>query len=69
MNRYDERYEIRLAKYNDIVNIMDFINKYWKQGHIMSCDREYFEYEFLEEDNVNFILAIERSTEIGRAHV
>lgn len=62
MNRYDERYEIRLAKNNDIVNIMDFINKYWKQGHIMSCDREYFEYEFLEEDNVNFILAIERGT-------
>mgnify|MGYP006944908119 CR=1 FL=1 len=46
-----------------------FINKYWKQGHIMSCDREYFEYEFLEEDNVNFILAIERSTGENRGIV
>lgn len=62
MNRYDERYEIRMAKDMDIENIMQFIDKYWKKGHIMSCDREYFEYEFKEKNTVNFIIAIDKST-------
>ena len=62
MNRFDIKYEIRLAKYDDIDNIMEFIHLNWKKDHILSRDRKYFEYEFLDEDGVNFILAISRDT-------
>ncbi len=63
-DRFDKRYEIRLARVADIGAIMGFINDHWKQGHVMSRDRELFEYEFLDIDGetVNFVLAIDRET-------
>lgn len=66
MNRYDERYEIRLARREDIESIMQFINDYWREGHILSRNRALFEYEYLDEDGVtvNMILAIDRGTEL-----
>ena len=61
MSAYDDRYEIRLAGYPDIEDIMDFISHNWKKDHILARDRRLFEYEFLEEDgSVNFALAIDR---------
>lgn len=62
MNKYDERYEIRLARRPDIDDIMRFINDHWREGHILSRDRNLFEYEFVDGDNVNFVLAIDRKT-------
>lgn len=60
-NVFDQEYEIRLATPHDIPNIMNFIDKYWKKGHIMATNRSFFEYEFLENDSrVNFIIAISR---------
>ena len=56
MNKFDEQYEIRLALYKDIENIMDFIHKYWKKDHILMKDRRLFEYEFLEGKQVNIII-------------
>lgn len=61
MNRYDEKYEIRLAAVDDIDMIMNFINTEWKKGHILATNRDFFEYEFLEEDGtVNIVIAIDR---------
>ncbi len=61
MGRYDERYDIRLARYDEIPQIMAFIENNWKKGHILARDRGFFEYEFLEEDGtVNVLLAIDR---------
>lgn len=61
MNEYDEKYEIRLANERDIDSIMEFIGEHWKKNHIMSINRSFFEYEFLEDDGtVNFILAIDK---------
>lgn len=62
MNKFDERYEIRLAFYQDIEAIMSFIDTYWRKGHILARDRELFEYEFVEGENVHVVLAIERET-------
>lgn len=64
VNKYDERYEIRLAKHSDIENIMTFINDYWREGHIMSRDRKLFEYEYVDGDSVNFVLAIDKETRL-----
>lgn len=62
MNKYDKRYDIRLADKQDIPEIMQYLNDYWKEGHILSVDRNMFEYEFLDGDRINMILAIEKST-------
>ena len=45
MNMYDEACEIRLAKWEDIPEIMDFVEKEWRHGHILGRDRAFFEYE------------------------
>ncbi len=61
MGRYDERYDIRLANYDEIPKVMEFIKENWKKGHILARDRAFFEYEFLEEDGtVNVLLAVDR---------
>ncbi|GIO12299.1 hypothetical protein J19TS2_18540 [Cohnella xylanilytica] len=63
MNKFDERYEIRLARRSDIEMIMGFIHDYWRKGHIMSRDRNLFEYEYVNGEQVNFVIAIDRKTQ------
>lgn len=62
MNKFDERYEIRMAMDRDIDMIMGFIDTYWKKGHILATDRNFFEYEFREGNQVNMVLSIDRTT-------
>lgn len=61
MNKYDERYEIRLARSTDIDAIMTFLDEHWKKGHILSTDRTLFEYEFADGDAVHMMLAIDKN--------
>ena len=61
---YDIRYEFKYADVSDIDRIMMFINDNWKSGHILSKNRELFEYEFLKESGeVNFLLAVDKEKE------
>ena len=64
MNKFDERYEIRLASYEDIADIMAFIDEHWKKGHILAKDRGLFEYEFLNGRTVNMVLAIDKERKL-----
>lgn len=63
MDSFDNIYSIRLANKDDIVDIMRFINAYWKKNHIISTNRDLFEYEFLDGENVNFVIAKRRETD------
>lgn len=60
MNKFDEKYIFRLGNSLDIDNIMYFIKRYWDSQHILSEDKNFFEYEFLDEENVNVMLAIDK---------
>lgn len=62
MNKYDEKYDIRLAKYDEVNEIMSFIDKYWKKGHLLARNRDFFEYEMVVDGQVNFIIAKDRQT-------
>lgn len=64
MNKFDERYDIRLANFSDIDDIMKFIDLYWAKGHIMSLDRDLFIYEYADGDNINIIIAIDKVTNL-----
>ena len=57
---YDEKYELRLARIEDIDSIMTFIDEYWKKGHILGTNREMFMYEHSDGNKVNFLLAKDR---------
>lgn len=60
MNRYDERYDFYFAKAEDIDDIMEYIDTVWKKGHILATDREFFEYEFRDGEDVHFLIARDR---------
>ena len=59
---YEEKYEIRQAKYEEVPEIMEFIDKHWKKGHIFAINRDFFEYEFVVKNKVNFFLAKNKIT-------
>lgn len=60
MPDYSALYDIRLAHYDEIGEIMEFINLYWKKGHILATDRAFFEYEMVIDGQVNFLIAKRR---------
>lgn len=56
---------IRFATRNDIDLIMKFIDVFWKKGHILGNNREFFEYEHCSKDKVNFVISIDDKGEIN----
>ena len=61
MNRFDEQYDIRLARADETAEIMDFLDKHWKKGHILSVNKELFNYEFLDKDEVTLHIIIAKN--------
>lgn len=55
---------IRQAVYNDIPNIMKFIDTYWKKNHILAADRDFFEYEYYVNGDVNFIISLDEENHL-----
>ncbi len=64
MNKFDEKYLFRFATLHDVDNIMLFIKNEWGENHILANNKEFFLYEFSGEKHINFILAIEKSSNI-----
>ena len=60
MSIYEEKYDIRQAIVDDIDDIMTYIRVNWKSDHILGNDREFFEYEHVFDNKVNFIIAREK---------
>lgn len=60
MNAYDKKYDIRLARYDEIDEIMHFIKEKWNSDHILANNRAYFEYEYVCGNDVHFLLAKSR---------
>ncbi len=58
-------YEIRYAEVSDIDSIMRFIDENWKKDHILSRNRELFEWQYGGEDNrINMIIGLDSSKNI-----
>lgn len=66
MNKFDEYYDIRLAKVEDIEDIMNFIKVQWGENHILGNNRDFFEYEHVIDGHVTFLIA--RSKLDGELH-
>lgn len=48
---------IRFAGEDDIQGIMDFIDRYWKQGHILGTNEAFFRYEHLLGGEVTYVIS------------
>lgn len=57
---FDKRYDIRLANLDDVPLIMKFIDNFWRKGHIMAKSRVLFDYEYVHEKEVDFVIAIDK---------
>lgn len=57
---------IRFADETDIDGIMDFIDAYWKKGHILGNNREFFIYEHLiSPEAISFVISENEKGEIN----
>lgn len=61
-NAFDRKYEIRFARYEEIDEIMRFLDIYWKKNHILAINRDFFEYEMVVDGNVNFVIAKDKES-------
>ncbi len=52
---------LRLGKYDDIPEVIDFIKEEWNENHIYVKNREFFEYEHFIDGRLNGILAIDNA--------
>ena len=59
-----EEFIIRCAQGDDIQSIMQFIGECWKKGHILAENRVLFEWQYVDGNNVNFILGLDKAGEI-----
>lgn len=50
---------IRRAEYEDIPNIMRFMDEHWKPGNILAKNREFFEWQFVDGDKLNMFLGVD----------
>lgn len=53
---------IRRAVYNDIPDIMQFMDEHWKPGNVLARDREFFEWQFVDGDKLNMFLGVDEDT-------
>ena len=63
-NRFDNKYDIRLAYYEEIPEVMRFIDEHWEKNHILAKNRAFFEYEMVIDGQVNFLIAKEKDTKV-----
>ena len=50
---------IRRAVYEDIPNIMKFMDEHWKPGNVLATDREFFEWQFWDGKKLNMFIGID----------
>ena len=51
--------QIRIAKSDDINQIMKFINDNWKENHILARDKNFFIYEHQDNNTINYVISLE----------
>ena len=65
-NRYDERYNFRMATVNDVDAIMSFIHDEWGESHILAHNKELFLWqygasEYGDNEKINVVLMTEKN--------
>lgn len=56
---------IRFAEINDIDKIMQFINDEWKENHILARNKSFFQYMYVRDEKVNFVISCDKHNAIN----
>jgi len=57
-------YTIRFATLHDVDQIMSFIHTHWQNNHILAREKSFFQYEFQNDQAINFVIAENKINEI-----
>ena len=57
-----KNYTVRRAVMSDLDDIMLFIDRYWSANHILAKNKTIFEWQYRDEDQLNFVIACENET-------
>lgn len=49
-------YNIRFANYDDIPQIMQFIDEHWKKDHILAKNKPLFEWQYMNDNGLNMVI-------------
>lgn len=52
-------FKVRFATYIDKKNIMSFIGSYWASNHILSNDEIFFDFQYKNQNDLQFVLALD----------
>ncbi len=53
--------QIARCKIKEIPELQEFIHNHWKENHILSRNRELFDWQYVKDNKVNFIIAKDRN--------
>lgn len=53
---------VRKAEISEIPAVMQFIAEHWKKDHILAVDRDFFEWMYVQGEELNFNLAVDDET-------
>lgn len=53
---------VRKADISEIPAVMQFISRHWKTDHILAVDRDFFEWMYVRDGELNFNIAIDDET-------
>lgn len=56
---------IRFATEKDIDSIMEFIDTYWKRGHILGNNKDFFVYEHKLDEGITYVISIDEDESIN----
>lgn len=63
MNQFDDYFEFRLARKDEVSRIMEFIRMYWgNPNHILATDEDFFRYEYCPQGKPDVYLAVEKKS-------
>ena len=57
-------FRIRFARVGETIEIMDFIRLHWAQNHILAHDKALFDFQYLQNKKLNFVLALNSNEKI-----
>ena len=68
-NKYDKLYDFRIATFEDVDNIMEFIHDEWGENHILAHDKKLFTWqygssEYGDDTTINIVLMTKKDGEI-----
>ncbi|MBP3505385.1 MAG: hypothetical protein J6K43_03175 [Lachnospiraceae bacterium] len=62
MRKIDDLYDIRKAEISEMQDVMNFIKINWSRNHILAVNQDFFKYEHMINDSLDFVIAVKKST-------